>query len=205
VPEPIPNPIEGGHTPHHATVLERLAKDASYQERSLATRKRGKKKEQQFQDEVRKYVKGQLRKGKFPMDEPLVQSLERIAELCAKEGVPVVFFETPPSDVLRKYLPEGAYRRYMDTVRQTARKRSVPWLTLETMGLKFDDSHMRDKAHLNYKGASELTAALARHAVIPKLKDPAAQLEADRARQRSGATVPSTRPVPGGTHQHSNQ
>ena len=205
VPDPIPNPIEGGHTPHHASVLERLAKDPGYQERSLATRKRGRKKDQSFQDEVRKYVKGQLRKGKFPMDEPLVGSLERIADLCSKAGVPVIFFETPPSDVLRKYLPEGAYRKYLDTVRQTARKRNVPWLTLETMGLRIDDSHMRDKAHLNYKGASALTRALATHGVIPRLKDPSAPLEADRARQRSAATAPSTQPIPGGNPRSSDQ
>jgi hypothetical protein len=203
VPEPVPNPFEGHHTEHHAGVLAALAADPAYQERSLVTRP-------QKARSIARYIKPQLKKGKYPMDKPLVASLDRLIAACQDAGVPVVLFETPPSDILRKQLPRGTYQNFMNTVRRLARRRGVPWVTVETMGLKLDDSHLRDKAHLNYRGASALTAALAEHAVIPRLTDPAAVLTADRARLRPAATAPSTQPAnrappSGGTSRPSHQ
>jgi hypothetical protein len=98
-----------------------------------------------------------------------VRQLGALLTRCREAGVPLALFEVPTAPILREHLPKGAYRSYRVAVARAAEARGVPFLTVEDLGLEFGRRDFREQSHLNERGATKLTRAVAERVVLPAL------------------------------------
>ena len=95
--------------------------------------------------------------------------LGAILTRCREAGVPLALFEVPTAPILREHLPKGAYRRYRVAVARAAQAHGVPFLSVEDLGLELTRRDFREQSHLNQRGATKLTRAVAERVVLPAL------------------------------------
>jgi hypothetical protein len=119
-------------------------------------------------EHVRGYVDSLWIPGKWSMERQ-ERSLGATLTRCREAGVPLVLFEVPTSSILREHLPKGAYRRYRVAVARAAQAHGVPFLSVEDLGLELARRDFREQSHLNWRGATKLTRAVAERVVLPAL------------------------------------
>ncbi len=120
-------------------------------------------------EHVRDYVDRVWTPGKWSMERQ-ERELGVLLTRCREAGVPLALFEVPTAPILRKHLPRGAYRRYRVAVERAAQAHGVPCLSVEDLGLELRRRDFREQSHLNQRGASKLTRAVAERVVRPALQ-----------------------------------
>ena len=119
--------------------------------------------------QMRKYVRTQF-EGRDPYEvrEAERRPLLRLAERCGREGVAVVFVETPASAILREYWPSGTAEGFEAELRalEEAEARVV---RVGELGVEFTDALFREQSHLNLAGAEAYSRAVTELVVVPVL------------------------------------
>ena len=119
-------------------------------------------------EHVRRYVDSLWIPGEWSMERQ-ERELGAILTHCREAGVPLALFEVPTAPILRAHLPKGAYRRYRVAVARAAEAHGVPFLSVEDLGLELTHRDFREQSHLNQRGATKLTRAVAERVVLPAL------------------------------------
>ncbi len=117
---------------------------------------------------VRAYVDSMWIPGEWSMERQ-ERELGAILTRCREAGVPLALFEVPTSPILREHLPKGAYRRYRAVVARAAEAHGVPFRSVEDLGLELTRRDFREQSHLNQRGATRFTRAVAERVVLPAL------------------------------------
>lgn len=119
---------------------------------------------------VRNYLRPRMQGDRLPLGGRASRHFESILSLCEEAGVPIVVYEVPLSETLRRNYPPGTLERMRRIVQELTNAHRVPYLRAEDLGASFDETQFRDLSHLNLEGARRLTAILAEKAAIPALK-----------------------------------
>lgn len=119
---------------------------------------------------VRNYLRPRMQGDRLPLGGRATRNFESILALCKEAGVPIVVYEVPLSETLRRNYPPGTLDRMRRIAQELTNAYRVPYLRAEDLGASFDETQFRDLSHLNLDGARRLTAILAEKAVIPALR-----------------------------------
>jgi hypothetical protein len=117
---------------------------------------------------VRRYVERVWKPGEWSMERQQ-RKLDAILARCREVGAPLALFEVPTAPILRAQLPKDAYRRYRVAVERAAEAHGVPFLTVEDLRLGLTGRDFREQSHLNQRGSTKLTRAVAERVVLPAL------------------------------------
>jgi hypothetical protein len=104
-------------------------------------------------------------------DEIQCSSLEDTARLCQNARVPLIFVELPLQTFIRQSYPGNVYVEFMRFIQEKADRYGARFLTLEELGINFDNSEFIDLGHLNLKGAIRVTRSLTRQELLHRLGD----------------------------------
>jgi hypothetical protein len=122
------------------------------------------------EEHVRLYVQGLLEYGQYPLGARRLEELRLTIDAAQRAGVPIVFFETPISDRLRRNKPPGTYDAFLGHMRALCDSTGTPFLEVGELGIQFDDRDFLEQSHLNLRGASRLTEALLDRAILPVME-----------------------------------
>jgi hypothetical protein len=118
-------------------------------------------------ERVRAYVDSVWDPGLFTMERQEAR-LDALLARCREAGTAIALFEVPIAPILREHLPEGVYERFLDSVARAAHRHGVAFHTLSDLGVALEPGDFLEHSHLNSRGATKLTEALARR-VAPSM------------------------------------
>ena len=120
------------------------------------------------EQDVRNYIATNTRRQRYA-DPTQVGYVEKTIRLCREAGVPLVLFEVPVADILRRCYPEGTYDHFYRTIAVFQHRYDVPFVSMAKLKPELTDKHFREPSHTNYGGAVRFTRALTRQEIIPRL------------------------------------
>ena len=121
------------------------------------------------EQDVRNYIATNTRRQRYA-DPTQVGYVEKTIRLCREAGVPLVLFEVPVADILRRCYPEGTYDHFYRTIAVFQHRYDVPFVSMAKLKPELTDKHFREPSHTNYGGAVRFTRALTRQVILPRLR-----------------------------------
>jgi hypothetical protein len=103
--------------------------------------------------------------GQFRLSQLQCEAFRQTIRACGGAGIPVLVVEAPMPDVVARRFPQElqlAVRGLVETLESEA---DVAYLDRASLGVVLDDLDFREISHLNYLGASKLTAAIAQDVI----------------------------------------
>jgi hypothetical protein len=107
--------------------------------------------------------------GRYEISPLKVALFREVIRECRARGTILVLFETPSSVSFNRILPSRVTLALGLTMRELAAAEGVTFLTVDDLGLVLTDEDFRDPVHLNLRGATALTRALADRVLAPAL------------------------------------
>jgi hypothetical protein len=120
---------------------------------------------------IREHVEeAHLLEGSYPFSDQRIALFRQLIQMCSEADVGIAFFELPNAEVFERYFPPGTRERFREAFRELSAGTGARLYSLEELGLDFDYDEYRDAVHLNMKGTSRYTAAIAKKITIPLLR-----------------------------------
>jgi hypothetical protein len=100
-------------------------------------------------------------RGDSTLDPFQARHLELAARTAADAGVRLIFLELPLSPRFDDVMPAGAEQAFRNLVTNVARRHGFRFVTSEDLDVDLGADDFRDVGHLNFRGATKVTTAVA--------------------------------------------
>jgi hypothetical protein len=126
------------------------------------------------EQDVRNYIATNTRRQRYA-DPTQVGYVKKTIRLCRDAGVPLVLFEVPVAEILRRCYPDGIYDHFYQTIAEFQQPGDLPFVPIAQLKPGLTDKHFREPSHTNYGGAVRFTRALTRQVILPRLRQGTSQ------------------------------
>jgi hypothetical protein len=89
------------------------------------------------------------------------EHLEATVRRARRAGIPLLLVEVPVHEMLERAMPRGTQQRFRKYLQEVEDRYQVQFVSVEELPEPFEPEDFREQSHLNFRGATKYTRALA--------------------------------------------